>query len=165
VAAVVAILVSGTTLFDWFADKASDPPTVKPANIGARIEAADLQLPSERLGDYMDGIRESTDGMSEEALDQRGMVWTIGVRLRGAEGKRIWLQWELLDAVSGEHLLVDTPSWFVPKNQNHWGEAQVWVPYPPSTGSHQVRFSLLNSDYLPLTSVVRDVQPRPAGAR
>jgi hypothetical protein len=120
------------------------------------------------LGDFMEGTRQSTDKISEFELDEKGMVWGISARIRGAEGKRIWVHFEMIDAVSGEHLdfpWTDTQTWFTPQNQNHRGETRVWVPYPPSGGRHQLRFSLLNPDYSPLTSgVVHDVPPEPAGA-
>jgi hypothetical protein len=74
---------------------------------------------------------------------------------------------EVIDAASGEHLdfpWADTQTWFTPVNQNHRGETRVWVPYPPTNGRYQVRFSLLNPDYSPLTSgVVREMPPEPAG--
>jgi hypothetical protein len=167
VAALIAILVSATTLFDWLSDKVSDPPPVKPANRGALIESAKVQTRAERQEDFMVATRQSTDRISESELDEKGMVWSVRVRIRGYEGEWFWLQWQMLDA-EGEHLdfpWVDTPSWFVPDSQDHWGDALVWVPYPPSTGKHQVRFSLLRSDYSPVTSVVHKVPPRPAGAR
>jgi hypothetical protein len=152
--AVIAVLVGLTTLFDWFGGKVTDPPAKPPRTIDASIEMAELQLRNETLIDYLRDTNQNVPGLTQREKREKGLRFVIRVRLRGLEGTKMPLLWQMYDQRAGarlrdpiyEQIAVD----FTPENQDHARTVPLWLPYPPRPGRFIVRFSLLDPKRQPL---------------
>jgi hypothetical protein len=161
---VIAVLVSLTTLFDWFESKVVDPPAPPPKTIDARIEEADLQLQNERLVDYLRDTNQDVTGLTASEKNEKGLRFVVRVRLRGQKGTPIPLQWQLYNERIGERLrdpiYSQSPVTFTPSNQDHARTVPLWLPYPPEPGRYVVRFALLDRKRQPLDDVTVDFAVR-----
>jgi hypothetical protein len=158
--AFVALLAGLASVFDWLERKVDDPPKPRPtppATIDARIEMARLQLPNERLIDYMrDTGQDATDVPAAERRE-RGLRFAVRVRLRGLRGVPMPLRWQMYDQGSGRRLrgriYNQIPVTFTPANADHARTVPIWVPKPQRPGTYTVRFSLLDRRMQPLDDV------------
>jgi hypothetical protein len=158
IAAMVAVLVSFTTLFDWFEDKVTEPakPTATPPpTIDARIVDARLAIRNERLIDYLRDTNQDTTGLTRFQQQEPGLRFAVRVRLKGYQGVDMPLRWQMQDDRAGrrlrnfEHIALS----FRPENQDHRRTVPVWIPSPPRPGRYTVRFSLLDRKNEPLDDV------------
>ena len=153
--AVTTVLVTLTTLFDWFEGKVDKPAPPPPQRIDPRIDFARMDPVRERFGDFLAEAGHSADGLSREEAAEEGMVFRVRVTLRGRAGERIRLRWRMYgargrrvpeySAISGE---------YTTRGEAHSNTSPVWIPYPPRPGRYLMKFTLLSRDDKTLDEVV-----------
>lgn len=155
--ALIALLVSMTTLVDWVTKQLKKPPA---ATIDTRILAADHQGP-QQLGAYLADTNRSTRGYDPVQLRQLGIVFALRIKLVGEKGQIFPLRWYIVDAEAGERLpgrsYNQEPAIFRPRNNNHTRTWPIWVPYPPKPGVFRVTFVLNDAKHEPVDQ--RTTQP------
>jgi hypothetical protein len=146
----VGLLVSITTLTDWFASKTTHPP---PKQIDTRIVWAKPEGVSVTLADYLKDNGKSPAGLSREQAREEGLTFAVRVRLKGNLGMPIPLRWRMFQR--NGHALADplyrqTAGRLTPAAQDHARTVELWLPYPPVPGRYFVEFSLLDNKGQPL---------------
>jgi hypothetical protein len=153
VAAVVGLIASLTSLFDWFQAKTTKPSITSPAHIDSRLVAAKLSQRNVPLGQYLQDNGQSSGGYTHDELAEQGLVFTVRVRLQGTVGQQISVNWRMFHS-DGRALPKDiysqTPGSFTPANEDHARTVPFWAPYPPRRGRYFIRFSLLDAKHQPL---------------
>ena len=160
---VVGLLVGVLTLFEsvrgWF----TDPP---PAAISTRIVDARLETVRQRLGDFLSEQQLSREGLRPRELAERGMIYTVEVRLQGGLGKTLRLRWQLYEQ-SGRRVpgaeFNQALGEYAPENQDHQNRARFWLPLPPRAGTYFSRFTLAERGRPPLDDLT--TKPFTATAR
>jgi hypothetical protein len=149
VGAIVGVLVGVTALVDWIGKATSDPP---PRQIDARIVSAETQEYSVSLAQYLRGNGRPTGGLTEREAREKGLIFSVRVRLRGNLGHEIPLRWWMFER-DGDPLRGDiysqTAGKFKPEAQDHSRTVELWIPYPPRAGDYVVRFTLLDDQGQP----------------
>jgi hypothetical protein len=150
VAAVVGILASLTTLFDWFQAKTTTP---SPPHTDSRLVAAKLSQRDVPLGQYLQDNGQSSRDYTHDELAEQGLVFTVRVRLKGTVGQRISVNWRMFHS-DGRALPKDiysqTAGSFTPATEDHARTVPFWAPYPLHRGRYFMRFSLLDEKHQPL---------------
>ena len=153
-AAVVAFLVSASSLVDWVQRKFDDPEPPPPVKIEDQITGVHLSSARQSLEDYLLSTGERLGGLTERERDELGFLFEVGVRLTGSQGERFPLLWSLRSVRSGER--VPGPAYaqlavtFVPRGREHARTWPVWVPYPPRKGSYFLRVTLTDKKGQPV---------------
>ena len=92
VAAVVGILASLTTVFDWFQAKTTSNVPRPHRFTACCREALQRDVP---LGQYLQDNGQPSRGYTHDELAERGLVFTVRVRLKGTVGQRISVNWRM----------------------------------------------------------------------
>ena len=152
VGAVIAVVVSLTSVVDWV-ERKIDPPD--PPVLDAQLLAAELTRERQPLGDYLRDSGQSTEGLSRREAREQGLVFKVRVSIVGATGKSFPLVWTMLDAGSSrplrdEYLYRQTALEFVPKGSTHNRAWQIWVPYPTQPGRYELELTLMDERKQPV---------------
>jgi hypothetical protein len=165
VVAVVGLLVSVTTLTDWFEGKLDPPEPRPPAEIDARIADVSLRGTREPLESYLRSTGQSVRGLTQRELSEPGFLFAVRVRLTGSVGDRFPLRWSLRKARTGEALPGPVYNQvgvvFVPRGREHARRWPIWVPHPPGEGAYFLRVTLTDEKRQPVDE--RDSRPFRAG--
>jgi hypothetical protein len=148
-AAVLGVLSSGTSLFDWL-DQKVDPIARPPAKIDARLTPPVLVSTHMSLESYLAATNQSATGLSGFQLAEPGFEFLIRVHLQGDQGRRLLLRWSLIDAKTDTPLSGDTynqdAAMLRPRGPDQARQWPVWVPSPPKRGRYLLRASLVDEN-------------------
>jgi hypothetical protein len=158
--AVIAALVGITTLVDW-GKGTLDDSTPAPAAIDAQIVDVEPRGDNETLADYVRSTKPpGGTHYTREQLAERGYIFAVRVRIRGAQGQKLPLRWSLYETRRGRLPgAVDNQIGvvFAPLAREHARTWPVWLPYPPHPGEYYVRFTLEDSEGRPVDT--KDTRP------
>jgi hypothetical protein len=125
-ATAVTFAATGTGLIFglWPALKPDAPPATRRATL------TNVTLDHIRFGQYLDRKALSRSGYPRAQLERPGALVSFDFNIRGYRNKDLPLQWQLVDATSGDQVarsrdLLITPE--ANEEQNSW---PVWVPVP-----------------------------------
>jgi hypothetical protein len=158
---IVALVVAGTTLFDWFGKKVDPPPPPPPQEVDARVLWVRFRNAGERLVDYLRDTDQRTDGLSTYEAAERGYVFLARLRLEGNLGKRVVVHWSVLDDRTARRLPSATynqdSTALEPRGVRQTSTWPIWVPYPERKGRYRLRVTLVNERRQPIDE--RDSAP------
>lgn len=148
VAAAVGLLVGVAALVDWIGGRIDDPGG------SASFTAAELQLPNDRLRDFVIHTNQPLSNYSPEELREVGMRFRVGVQIQGMKGQELLLAWRMHTAegrpLSNDAFDQDQSYAIEAKNDNQSRTFPVWVPTPFRSGDYIIRFTLIDSDGEPV---------------
>jgi hypothetical protein len=150
VGAVITLLVGVATLLDFFERNVGQPAA---AAIESRIESARLEPTRQAHGDFLREQGQPIRGYTRAELREDGLIFLVGVRLRGNLGDTLYLRYRLYRdegrPVPGApyNQLIGS---YTAKNQEHARRSPFWLPYPPRAGRFYARFTLLDHERKPI---------------
>jgi hypothetical protein len=151
VGAVIAVLVSLTSVVDWVSRKI-DPPA--PAVMDAQVESVTLAREREPLEGYLRRTGQSLRGLTRQDRREPGLEFNVAVRLKGAVGKPFPLVWTLTDDKTGRPLSDDLYRQeavvFTPRAAEDARTWPIWVPYPERPGRFRLDVSLTDEKHQPV---------------
>jgi len=126
IAAVVTFAATMTGLIFglWPTLKPTDPPATKGATLS--IEAVDHVS----FGQYLDRVRLSRSPYRPAQLEHRGVLVFFHVTVKGYLNKHLPLEWQLLDARTGDQVARSWGLSFIPRAGADNNSVPIWVPVP-----------------------------------
>jgi hypothetical protein len=154
IAAILGVLATTTSLFDWIGSKVSPAPRPPPPNVDARLLGVELRDTGTPLGDYLTETNQSAAGLTRHELLERGYVFRVRIRLAGNLGRAIPLRWSMIEHPTGRPqrgaAYNQTAAIFRPRGETQTRTWPVWVPSPPRPGAFRVRLTLVDNRRRPL---------------
>lgn len=126
-AGVVALIASVVGLVFVFKPGWKPEP---PADVGTlKFVDSSLRQPV-TFGRYLERIRLPPMDLTKEYLQRRGLLVEFDYEAEGFRGKRLPIQWELVDAKTNERVMADDAVGIEPSTNHEAAKWFVWVPSP-----------------------------------
>lgn len=119
-----AATMTGLIFGLWPALKPADPPPTK----GATLANATVDHIS--FGQYLDRATQSRAPFRSAQLRRRGALVSFDINVKGYVDKRLPLQWQLVDARTGDQVGRSRDLRFVPKATDDHNSPLIWIPVP-----------------------------------
>jgi hypothetical protein len=152
-ATIIGVLSGGTALFEWFG-KRLNTVTPPPAVINAQLTSPTLINRHESLGAFMSETNQPTTGLTAYQLAEEGFEFLVGIDLQGDQGKRILLNWTIIDSATGspltEPIYNQDAAVVRPRGPDQARQLPIWTPSPPRRGTFIFRAILLDETHRPL---------------
>jgi hypothetical protein len=101
---------------------------------------------------YLERVRLPAGDLTKAFLDRRGLLIEFDYQAAGFRGKRLPIQWELVDAKTNERVIVDDPAGddaggndavgITPSTNNEAAKWFVWVPRPEAGRAYYVTVTI-----------------------
>jgi hypothetical protein len=123
-AVTFAATVIGLVFALWPAARPDEPPAAKGATL------RNLTLDRVSFGQYLDRIAQSRSPYVRAQLQRRGLLVGLDFKIEGYRSKQLPLQWQLIDARSGDQIARSRDLFITPTanvDRNTWS---VWIRAP-----------------------------------
>jgi hypothetical protein len=144
-AGLVALIASVTGLV--FVFKPGWQPTPPPDVGTLKILDSKIRQPV-TFGRYLERVRLAPHGVTRAYLRRRGVLVEFAYEAEGFRGKRLPIQWELVDAKTHERVVVDGEAAvndavaITPSTNHEAAKWFVWAPAPERPGAHYVTVTI-----------------------
>lgn len=103
-------------------------PEVPPATKGATL--SNTTVDHITFGQYLDRAAKSRSGYRRAQLDRLGVLVSFDVDIKGYRNKRLPLQWQLIDARTGDQIARWPDHFLTPEATEDQGRWPIWVAVP-----------------------------------
>jgi hypothetical protein len=103
-------------------------PEMPPATKGATLSHTTVDHIT--FGQYLDRTATSRSGYRRAQLDRQGVLVSFDVDVKGYRTKRLPLQWQLIDARTGDRIARWTDHFLTPEANEDQGRWPIWVAVP-----------------------------------
>jgi hypothetical protein len=138
-AGVVALVASVVGLLFVFKPGWKPEP---PPDVGTlKIAESSVRQPV-TFGRYLERLRLPPLDMTKEFLQRPGLLVEFDYQAEGFRGKRLPIQWELVDAKTNDRVRGDDAVAIVPSTNNEAAKWFVWVPAPEAGRTYYVTVTI-----------------------
>jgi hypothetical protein len=138
-AGVVALVASVVGLLFVFKPGWKPEP---PPDVGTlKIVDSSVRQPV-TFGRYLERVRLPPLGMTKAFRQRRGLLIEFDYQAEGFRGKRLPIQWELVDAKTNDRVRGDDAVGITPSTNNEAAKWFVWVPSPQAGKRYYVTVTL-----------------------
>jgi hypothetical protein len=138
-AAVVGLIASVVGLVFLFKPDLQPKPA---PDIGSlKIVDSNVRQPV-TFGRYLERVRSAPGTLTEETLRRRGLLVEFDFVAEGFRGKRLPIQWDLVDAKTNDRVSGDGALGITPSTNNDAAKWFVWVPAPAAGRTYYVTVTI-----------------------
>ena len=138
-AGVVALIASVVGLLFVFKPGWKPEP---PPDVGTlKIVDSSVRQPV-TFGRYLERVRLPPMDMTKAFLQRRGLLVEFDYEAEGFRGKRLPIQWELVDAKTNERVVADDAVGIEPSTNHEAAKWFVWVPAPDAGRRYYVTVTI-----------------------